>query len=49
MVVYKDTTNNEFLIDGQQIEEVKQFEYLGSTINNMNETTERRLAMARYV
>jgi hypothetical protein len=50
MVVDRDRTNDEFVIDGQQIEEVKQFEYLGSMINNIGDSTteiKRRLAMAR--
>ncbi len=39
-----------YIVDGQQIEEVKQFEHLGSMINNNGDSTtkiKRRLAMAR--
>jgi hypothetical protein len=50
MVVDRERTNDGFVIDGQQIEEVKQFEYLGSMINNTGDSTieiKRRLALAR--
>jgi hypothetical protein len=50
MVVDRDRTGEDFIIDGQQIEEVSQFEYLGSMINNIGDSTveiKRRLAIAR--
>ena len=50
MVLDRNSTGEEFFIDGQQIEEVKQFDYLGSMINNNGDSTteiKRRLAMAR--
>ena len=50
MVVDRERKSDEFVIDGQQIEEVKQFEYLGSMINNSGDSTteiKRRLAIAR--
>ncbi|XP_072039577.1 uncharacterized protein [Amphiura filiformis] len=34
MVIDRNGTGEDFLIDGQKIEEVKQFEYLGSMIDN---------------
>ena len=50
MVVDRDNNNTEFIIAGNKIEVVNQFEYLGSIINNKGESTteiRRRLAMAR--
>ena len=50
MIVDREQQSAEFVIDGQQIEEVKQFEYLGSMINNSGDSTteiKRRLAIAR--
>ena len=50
MVMDRNRTKENFTIDGQQIEEVSQFEYLGSMINNTSESTveiKRRLAIAR--
>ena len=50
MVVDKDNTGSDFLLDGQKIEVVQQFEYLGSLINTMGDSTseiKRRLAIAR--
>ena len=49
MVLNKNDTGADFLLDGQNIEVVKQFEYLGSLINyKCDSTTEikRRLAIA---
>ena len=39
MVVDRNRTKEDFTIDGQQIEEVSQFEYLGSMINNIGDGT----------
>ena len=52
MVVDRNRTKGDFTIDGQQIEEVSQFEYLGSMINNIGDDTDtvkikRRLEIAR--
>ena len=51
MVIDKGTNDREFILDGEKIEEVQQFEYLGSMINSVasDSTTEikQRLAMAR--
>ena len=50
MVVDRNSMKEDFTIDGQQIEEVSQFEYLGSMINNIGDSTveiKRRLAIAR--
>jgi hypothetical protein len=50
MVMDRNSTGGEFATGGQKIEEVKQFEYLGSLINNMSDSTmelKRRLAIAR--
>ena len=49
-MVDRNRTKEDFIIDGQQIEEVSQFEYLGSMINNIGDSTveiKRRLAIAR--
>ena len=49
MVVDRNRTED-FAIDGQQIEEVSQFEYLGSMINNIGDSTleiKRRLTIAK--
>jgi hypothetical protein len=43
-------TNDDFFLDGQQIEEVDEFDYLGSLVNNRSDSTteiRRRLAIAR--
>ena len=50
MVLDKNDSGADFLLDGQKIELVKQFEYLGSLINNKCDSTteiKRRLAIAR--
>ena len=50
MVLDKNDNGADFLLDGQKIEVVKQFEYLGSLINNKCDSTteiKRRLAIAR--
>ena len=50
MVLDKNDTGADFLLDGQKIEVVRQFEYLGSLINNKCDSTteiKRRLAIAR--
>ena len=50
LVVDRYRTKEDFIIDGQQIEEVSHFEYLGSMINNIGDSTveiKRRLAIAR--
>ena len=39
MVVDRNRMRDDFPIDGQQIEEVSQFEYLGSMINNISDST----------
>ena len=49
MVVDRNRTKEDFTMDGQQIEEVSQFEYLSSMINNIGDSTveiKRRLAIA---
>ena len=46
----RNRTKEDFIIDGQQKEEVSQFEYLGSMINNIGDSKveiKRRLAIAR--
>jgi len=50
MVLDNDNTGSDFLLDGQKIEVVQQFEYLGSLINTKGDSTaeiKRRLAIAR--
>ena len=50
MVLDKNDSGADFLLDGQKIEVVKQCEYLGSLINNKCDSTteiKRRLAIAR--
>jgi len=50
MVVDKDDTDSDYLLDDQKIEVVQQFEYLGSLINTKGDSTaeiKRRLAIAR--
>ena len=50
MVLDPSRTDDDFVLDGQQIEEVQQFEYLGSLIDNKSDSTteiKRRLAIAR--
>ena len=50
MMVDRNRTKEDFIIDKQQIEEVSQFEYLGSMINNIGDSTveyKSRLAIAR--
>ena len=50
MVLDKDDTGADYLLDGQKIEVVQQFEYLGSLINTKSDSTteiKRRLAIAR--
>ena len=50
MVMDKQSSGEEFLLDGQKIDEVQDFEYLGSLINIKSDSTteiKRRLAIAR--
>ena len=49
MVIDKQSSGENFLLDGQVIEEVSEFGYLGSLINKSDSTTEikHRLAIAR--
>ena len=50
MVLDKNDSGADFLLDGQKIEVVKQFEYLGSLINNKCDSMteiKHRLAIAR--
>lgn len=50
MVIDKESDDRDFMLDGDRIEVVQQFEYLGSMINTESDTTteiKRRLAIAR--
>ena len=50
MVLDKSRTADAFVLEGQQIDEVQQFDYLGSLINIKSDSTteiKRRLAIAR--
>ncbi len=50
MVIDKGTNDREFILDSEKIEEVRQYEYLGSMINVASDSTtdiKQRLAMAR--
>ena len=50
MVIDKDSDGRDFILDGEKIDEVQQFEYLGSMITTKSDSTtdiKRRLAMAR--
>ena len=41
MVIDRNGTGEDFLIDGQKIEEVEQFEFLGSMIDNKSDSTSK--------
>ena len=50
MVIDKQSSGEDFLLDGHVIEEVSEFGYLGSLINTKSDSTteiKRRLAIAR--
>ena len=50
IVIDKQSSGEDFLLDGQVIEEVSEFGYLGSLINNKSDSTTEikcRLATAR--
>ena len=50
MVIDRDSTDDDFVLDGQKIDVVDDFEYLGSLINIKSDSTNeirRRLAIAR--
>jgi hypothetical protein len=50
MVMDKSTEESDFLLDGEKIEVVQQFDYLGSMINTESDSTpeiRRRIAMAK--
>ena len=50
MVIDKQSSGEDFLLDGQVIEEVSEFGYLGSLINTKSDSTteiKRRLAMQK--